>query len=167
MLRQRLLSRLRTLALGGLGFVAISAGAEELRLAVIVNKARPESNLTTRALEKLLLGETKFWENGDQIRILMPPASTSERARQKLFATLLKTHPRDFGHQWQSLVFRGEQSQVPLVLNDERAVAQAVFLSPKAVGIIEADKVSKLAEVVKILTLDGKELDDPSYPLKW
>lgn len=167
MLRQRLLSRLRALALGGLGLVAISAGAEELRLVVIVNKARPESNLTTRALEKILLGESKFWENGDQIKVLMPPASASERARQKLFATLLKTDPRDFGHQWQGLVFRGEHSQAPLVLNDERAVAQAVFVSLKALGIIEADKVSKLAEVVKVLTLDGKALDDPGYVFKW
>jgi hypothetical protein len=166
-LRPRSLSRALALALAVAGLAATSAGAEHLRLVVIVNKARPENDLKSKALEKILLGELKFWENGDRIRLLMPPASTSEPARQKLFAAFLKIDPRDFSQQWRAMVFRGEQSQAPFVLDDERAVVQAVFGSPKTLAIVEADKVSKLAEVARVLTLDGKALDDPGYPLKW
>ena len=161
--------RRHSFAAGLLAVVAFTgvAQADERVLLVVVNKERPEKDIPTSALARIYRGETKFWANNDRIVPFLPPTSGDEGLRRSFLQTVLKMGMRDFQHLWQERLFRGENSQAPLMLPDERAVAQAVFASRSCIGVIEADKVRSLETVVKVLTVDGKAPVDAGYPLKW
>lgn len=161
--------RRHVLTAGLLAAVALTgvAKAEERVLLVIVHKERPENDISMNALARIYRGETKFWANNARILLFLPPASAEEGLRRSFLQSLLKLDMRDFQHLWQERLFRGENSQAPLTLSDDRAVAQAVFSARSGVGVIEADKVVNLEAVVKVVTVDGKAPVDAGYPLKW
>lgn len=160
-------ARLRLAAALVAGVAAASpALAQERRLLVIISRARPETDISQGTLARVFRGEAKFWGN-ERIVVLMPPTSTGEDLRRKFLERVVKLGTRDFELAWRERVFRGEAVRDPLSLPDDRAVANAVFASRHAIGLVEADKVPHLDKVVRVLTVDGKAPEAADYPLRW
>jgi hypothetical protein len=130
---------------------------------VIVNKARPETDIALHRLVRIYLGEMKFWENREAIRPVLP----SPAVRRGFYASVLKLDPRDFDRWWKERVFRGENTFTPIPTLDESQAAQLVFASATAVAVVDPDQSATLGRVVKILTVDGKAYTDPAYRLRW
>ena len=156
------------LALGlGSVLLARSDAGEKVTLVVIVNKARPETDLSSTALGRLYRGESKFWDNEDRVVLFLPPSSLDEALRSRSLSTIAKLNVAEFVRYWQERVFRGENRVAPLTPRDANAAAQAVFGSRSAIAILEAGAVPNLEQVARVLTIDGKTPGSPSYPLSY
>ena len=142
---------------------AVEPQSRERIFVVIVNQARPETDLSREKLVRVFRGETKFWDNREAIRPILP----SPDAREGFISTVLKLSSRDYDRQWKERLFRGENTSVPLQFADDREAAQIVFSSPTALAIVELAKSPNLAKAVKILTVDGKAPSDADYGLRW
>ena len=139
------------------------AQGPERTFVVIVNQARPETDLSREKLVRIFRGDTKFWDTREAIRPILP----SVDAREGFISTVLKLTSRDYDRQWKERLFRGENTVVPLEFADDRQSAQIVFSSPTALAIVDLAKSPNLAKAVKILTVDGKASSDADYRMKW
>lgn len=151
-------------------FLAVLAGTQAAHgeappaLAVVVNKARPESNLTRRELANIYLGEKKFWDGGNPLQPVLPPKSAPD-VKDRFITLLTGLTPAEFGREWEGKVFRGESNHPPVILTTEKETVGYVYMIPNAIAVLPADSVAKYLKVIKVLSIDGKKPGDEGYGL--
>jgi hypothetical protein len=137
-----------------------------LTLAVVVNRQRPETDISQHTLARLFRGEQRFWENGDRVYLVLPPEDIPD-ARAGFLSTVVKLDPRGYAFHWRNLVFRGDVTEQPISPPDERHAVQTVFAERGTIAIVEGSSTKNLDKVAKILTVNGRDREDREYPLRW
>lgn len=156
----------------GLAAAAHAAGQEPAAAAkrvllVIVNKTRQEAGLSKQELAHVFRGDRKFWGDQQKIELLLPAAGMDVEAKTSFLSHVLQLNAAEFARLWQERVFRGESARPPRTPPDDRAAAELVFRSERVVAVVEQGTIKNLADVAKVLAVDGKFPGQPGYPLAW
>jgi hypothetical protein len=148
---------LRLLAL----LLASAAGAAKAAddpLVVIVSKACPVTDIPSRQLRQIFLGDSAATQRAGLVPFNLNPGSTE---RTLFDQVVLEMTPEQAGRYWIDQRIRG-------IIHPPRAVPSSALLHKvvakvgNAIGYIRR---SELSDDVKALTVDGKQVTDPGYPL--
>lgn len=130
-------------------------------IAVVVNAANINDNLSIEDLRKILLGERRFWKGNVQVSLVLRQEGAWERDR--VLAVLLRMTDADFARHWQAKIFRGEATGPPLAVPSNGMATEYVADTPGAISFIVG---KNLRADLKVLRINGKLPGEAGYPLK-
>lgn len=129
-------------------------------IAVIVNEDNTVEDISFDHLRKIFMAEQHLWENGDTIYLLLRETGSPEKAI--MLDVVYRMDAKDLKQFWLGKLYRGEIASFPKTLKSNEAVKRFVAHAPNAIGFIDGRYVDR---TVKILTIDGKSMRAPGYPL--
>lgn len=129
-------------------------------VAVVVHKDNPLEDISLDNLRKICRAEKQFWDGGEKIYLLLRESGSQEKAI--MLKTVYRMDEMELKKFWLAKLFREEIPSFPKTLGSNEAVKRFVAHVPNAIGFIDGQYVD---DTVKVLTIDGKFLQSPGYPL--
>ena len=136
--------------------------APPLRLAVVVSRSNPATNVSLADLRRIYSGALTRWPAGSHIVPVVPDPSSYQG--QMFLRRIVEMTDIDFAQQWIGIVFRGQSPAPPHMARSDSDALLYVSKHQAAIGLVSADRVD---DTVKMLTVDEKQPADRDYPLSW
>jgi hypothetical protein len=131
---------------------------------VVVQEQRAEEDLSPWRVRLLSSGEEPLWENGDRVRLLLPPEDSGETLDR--FHEFLDRSPFELRKIWVDKVFKGEAVALPLRPQTVDDLLQELLADPGGLAILPADAfASGVPDGLKVLSVGGKRAGDVGYAL--
>jgi len=130
-------------------------------VAVVVSPANNTSSLSMGELRKVFNGEKRSWSGGTQVKLLVRPAGTHERAA---LLNLLGMSESEYKQYWTSQIYKGEAQSEPIVLPSNGMQKEALSVYPGAIALVDAAEVKA---GMKVLKIDGHLPGESSYPVHY
>ena len=127
-------------------------------VAVVVNPSNPVSNLTTVALRKLFVADTRTWPGGTPVKLIIRAPGAHER---EVVLRLLHFSEDEYGRYWINQAYRGEGVE-PVAVFSNGMQKEAVAGISGAIALIDA---RDLKPGMKVLKIEGKLPGEEGYPL--
>ena len=140
-------------------FCALSAVAQQVDVAVVVNPENPVNSMTMSQLRKVFAGEKRSWANGQAVRIFVRAEGTPERIT---LLKLLGVSESEYRQYWTAQVFRGEAQVEPVALPSNGMQKEAVATFVGAIVLVAVPDVKPGMKVVKV---NGHLPGEAGYPL--
>lgn len=152
---------MRTLRLAALFLVMMAAArAQAGDVAIIVNPARAEGEVSMVELARIFRLDQQRWKSGDKVDLVV---QLSRSDKQSLVEErIYHMGAEELRRFWLGKVFRGELTAAPRAFSSDASVKDYVAAHPHAVGYIDS---LLLDGSVKALRLDGKRPGEEGYPL--
>jgi ABC-type phosphate transport system substrate-binding protein len=131
-------------------------------IAVIVNPKVTQQSVTESELRKILVGETRFWDDGTSITLLIQAPVSWER--DVLLGEVMEMTEAQYRQFWISKVFRTEVASGPKVVLSNSMAATLISKIPGCVAFVNSDDVPADA---KVLQINGLSPGDEKYPLRF
>jgi ABC-type phosphate transport system substrate-binding protein len=159
-----LTSKQLTLALVFLGCLAgsrlLTAQTEEM--AVVVNKANPVNGLSSGELQRIFMGETKFWNKSNSVvTVIMRAPGAPER--DEVLSVVFRMSEAEYKKYWIGRMNSGEASSVPAEVFANGALQGLIREVPGAIGVVKASEVTS---GVKVLKVDGHLPGESGYSFR-
>lgn len=135
------------------------AAGDSTRSIVVVNASVPEQNITQRILREIILGQRRFWSNGDRIELIIEAGNTP--ARRVFVETLSGMTESQFNHYWTALIFSHRATRPPRAAPDRRLALALVRAIPGALTIVSE---GELPDNVRVVAVDGVLPGSENYP---
>jgi hypothetical protein len=151
----------RTALLGAftaVALVALPTARASAQVAVIVNSANPDEDLSVDRLRRLFLGQATTFSGGGHARLATHTASS-----EKFDNAALGLQRETVRSRWMAMTFRGEATTLPAEYASPDDVKRFVREHADAVAYIPAAEVDAS---VKVLRIDGKRPADSGYLLR-
>lgn len=114
-------------------------------VAVIVNPANGNAQMTEEQVQQLFLGKTSSFPNGTPALPVDQPSSSASNTA--FYEQVVKKSGSQLKAYWTKLVFSGGGTP-PQEVGDDNAVKQIVATNPNAIGYIDSAKVDASIKVV-------------------
>ncbi len=131
-------------------------------IVVIVNPGVPQDSLSEEELGKILLGETRFWDSGGSITLLIQAPVSWER--DVLLGKVMQMSEAQYRQFWISKVFRAEVASGPKVVLSNEMAGTLISKIPGAMGFVGDDEVP---DGVKVMKINGLLPGDANYPFRF
>lgn len=131
------------------------------KLAIIVNKDNPISDLTFAELRRIFKAEKLKWPNGKAITLVMRSAECDERAT--FLKLVYDMNELEYSKYFIHEEFSKGLSNLPKNLSSSIGVKKFIFNVPAAIGYVSEDE---LDDTVKSLLINGIPFNGEGYPLK-
>ncbi|MEZ5441321.1 MAG: hypothetical protein R3F15_07520 [Lysobacterales bacterium] len=131
-------------------------------MVVVVNSQVSEEDISEGDLRKILVGETRFWQDGTSITLLIQAPVSWER--DVLLGKIMEMTEAQYRQFWISKVFRTEVASGPKVVLSNSMAATLIGKIPGCVAFFDSDEVPDGA---KTLRINGLTPDDENYPLRF
>lgn len=141
-----------------LGVLALPTASVDAQLAVVVNPAHAEDNISTDRLKRLFLGQASTFSSGGHAALALHLPSSP-----KFDTQLLGFRQEVVRARWMAMAFRGETTALPPEYPGADEVRKFVREHPEAIAYLPLADVDA---TVKVLRIDGKGPTDPGYPLR-
>ena len=138
----------------------VGAGEAKTRLAIIVSKDSPVSDISFYELKRLYLGEQI---NASGKRLLPLNLTPSSRERGAFDRTVLNMSPEAIARYWVDRKIRGD-SGPPKAIEPLDLLQRVVGRLDGAIGYAP---VNELRPELKAIRIDGKAPGDNGYPLEF
>ena len=122
----------------------LSAPSFAHHMAVVTHRDNPVQNLSSNELARILEGETKKWNDGQTITLILHKSSSDEDG------TIQRICKKSSA---QRKAFLLKHKDAIRWVNSDADVIEAVATTPGAVGLVEAHSINDRIAVIKI---DGK-----------
>jgi ABC-type phosphate transport system substrate-binding protein len=133
-----------------------------VELAIIVNKANPNDNLSFSELREYFLAERGNWSNGPgKVRVIMREPGGAER--EVVLRLIYDMTEKDFNSYFLGKKFRGEVLEEPRLRSSTPDMIRTISNLQGAIGYVRADEVDAS---VKVIRVDGRAPGDSGYRLK-
>lgn len=137
---------------------ASTAGA---KVAIVVNPATPEDDLSLEDVRKIFLGDRQFWTSKSRIVLLVRAPVASER--DVVLRSIYQMSEGQFRQYWIAKIFRAEITTGPKIVYSTEMTNELIPAIPGSIGFIDAAKVRP---GVKVLRVNGKLPEENGYPLQ-
>lgn len=129
------------------------------RLVVVVHASVPVENLSMIELREIILGQRRFWPNGERIELVVEASASP--ARQAFVEKISGMTEAKFQHYWTSLIFSHKATRPPRNAPDRRLALALVNAVPGALALVEE---GALPDNVKVISVDGQFAGASGYP---
>lgn len=136
------------------------ATAHAADVAIVVNSRNPTSDVSAAELNRMLRLETRHWQSGGRIYLILLESGTREK--NVLLRRLYRMDDAELRQYWLGKVYSGEIASYPRVVASAAAVKKIVSQAPNALGFIDAAEADAS---VKVLRIDGRRPGDSGYLL--
>ncbi len=147
----------------------VSAEPVSGTVVVIVNHEFPHDSVSSAELADYFSGATPFLPNRARVQPVMAPPEIDE-VNTRFLHVILRTTQRDFRHDWEARVYRGETTLRPIQARSVVEAARAVIYHPNTMAMIDSASLSTLptefSRGYKILKIDGTAPEDSLYPIR-
>lgn len=151
--------------LQGSGLAASATGGPDRTvLAVVINDAHPEADLSLAELRRIYLGEQRFWSDGTPIHGVLPPQQPAGLS-EAFIRGFLGLSPNEFWRRWKSNAFRGLNNRTPRSLSTAPSTLRVIFRSKVPIAVVPFESLPENAAGLRILSVDGRRPGEPGYPL--
>jgi phosphate transport system substrate-binding protein len=134
----------------------------QVELAIIVNKANPNDNLSFSELREYFLAEKGNWSSGaGKVRVIMREPGDPER--EAVLRLIYDMNEKDFNSYFLGKKFRGEILEEPRLRTSTPDMIKTISNVPGAIGYVRADEVDAS---VKVIRVDGLAPGDAGYKIK-
>ncbi len=155
---------MKTLILGSIVLVCLFGSvttSTAQTIAVIVHKSSSLSNLSLAELKTYFKLESQFWKNNERVQAAI--LSYEKPESLKFNAVVYELPGEGIKKLWIQKIFRGQIKEAPKLQKTEEDMLKFVASNTGAIGFVSADKVDAS---VKVITIDGAAIKDPTYKLK-
>jgi ABC-type phosphate transport system substrate-binding protein len=134
----------------------------QMELAIIVNKANPNDNLSFSELREYFMAERNNWSSGaGKVRVIMREPGGPERTT--VLRLIYDMNEKDFNSYFLGKKFRGEILEEPRLRSSTPDMIKTISNLPGAIGYVRADEVDAS---VKVIRVDGLAPGDAGYRIK-
>ena len=134
----------------------------QMELAIIVNKANPNDNLSFSELREYFKAERNNWASGaGKVRVIMREPGIAER--EAVLRLIYDMNEKDFVSYFLEKKFRGEILEEPRLRTSTPDMIKTISNLPGAIGYVRADEVDAS---VKVIRVDGLAPGDAGYRIK-
>ncbi len=130
-------------------------------VAIVVSPDVPVDDLSFSEVRQLFLGERQFWNS--RLRVVLLVRAPVAPERTVVLRSIYQMSEAQFRQYWISKVFRADISAGPKIVYSTEMTNELVNAIPGAVAFIDA---SQIPRGMKVLKIDGKQPNDPKYPLR-
>ena len=130
-------------------------------IAVIGHPDISTDDISFQDLRKILLGDKKFWSDGETITLLVQAPVARERS--VLLQKVYNMSEVQFRQYWISKIFRAEVTSGPKVVLSNDMAFDLVKVIPGAVALVNANQVP---QGVKVFKIDGLLPKSNQYRLR-
>jgi ABC-type phosphate transport system substrate-binding protein len=144
------------LVVWGLAFLCAAACTSAAKqMAVIVNQGNGIQDLTATEITKIFKCDTRRWDNGNTITVVVRDPSTPEM--ELLLSRIYRTTPEELRN------FIATHRGAIVVVDSNEGMLNAVRTIPGAIGLVDVFLINK---EVKVLKIDGKLPVEYGYILR-
>jgi ABC-type phosphate transport system substrate-binding protein len=142
------------------GSSTLKAQSEDV--AVVVNKQNPVNGVSSTELQRMFMGEMKFWsKSNNAVTVIMRAPGAPER--DMALKVVFRMSEAEYKKYWIGRVNSGEASSAPAEVFASGALQGLVREIPGAIGLV---KTSEVRSPLKVLKVDGRLPGDPGYNLR-
>lgn len=120
--------------------ISVQAG-----IAVVVHPNNANASLSQEDVEKLFLGKSKSFPNGNAASVV--DQTTASASRTGFYEKVIKKNSTQLKAYWTKIVFTGKGTP-PKEIGDDAAIKSHVAASPDAIGYIDSSAVDGSVKVV-------------------
>ena len=131
-------------------------------LAVIVNSGVPQESVSEEELGQILLGDTRFWDGGGLITLLIQAPVSWER--DTVLGKIMQMSEPQYRQFWISKVFRAEVASGPKVVLSNEMAGILVSKIPGAMAFVDDGEIPMDTKVLKV---NGLLPGESGYPLNF
>jgi ABC-type phosphate transport system substrate-binding protein len=149
-------------AAAGLMAVAVAAARPALAgdVAIIVNRAHGQDQITMKELERIFRLDQQRWRSGDKVELVLQVSASDKEA--VVHDRIYHMGAEELRKYWLGKVFRGELTAAPRAFSSDASVKTFVAGNAQAIGYIDS---VLLDDTVKVLSIDGKRPGEAGYAL--
>jgi hypothetical protein len=140
--------------------VAAAARARAGDVAIIVNPAQAEGEVSMGELARIFRLDQQRWRSGEKVDLVVQLSRSDKQSVVE--ERIYHMGAEELRRFWLGKVFRGELTATPRAFSSDASVKDYVAAHPHAVGYIDS---LLLDESVKALRVDGKRPGEEGYPL--
>jgi hypothetical protein len=152
-------SSLRAILLAGLCCFCLAQ--ERVRIAVVVNPGNPARDISLPALRDFFQCEKLYWRTGERAMVFARQPGSPEH--QVMLHAIYSMNQTDYEKLWVIKQMRGETLCRVTELPSKGIVLEGLRAYPGAITLV---RESDLTPEMKVLTVNGKNLQDSDYPLQ-
>jgi hypothetical protein len=134
---------------------------DRARVAVVVNQGNPARDITLPALRDFFQCEKLYWRTGERAMVFTRQVGSPEH--QVMLRAVYKMNQSDYEKLWVMKQMRGETSCRITELPSKGIVQEGLRTYPGAIALV---RDSDLTPDMKVLTVNGKFMQDADYPLQ-
>jgi hypothetical protein len=147
------------LLLAGTCFLCLSQQGP--RIAVVVNRENPATDISLPALRDFFQCEKSYWRTGQRAMAFTRQPGSPEH--EMMLQTIYRMTQAEYENFWVMKQIRGESSCRVTELPSKGIVLEGVRSYAGAIALVrDAD----LSPEMKVLSVNGKHLQDADYPLQ-
>jgi len=147
------------------GTVAGSAAAADA-VAVVINRARAEKNVSRLDILAIFNGNAQYWGDRSEISVILPPAS--DLLANLVFYKFLGSSSSKLRSKWTAAVAQGRANRPPVQPKDARDALDRLVRIPAGIAVMSLSEVQGYpdsANLFTILTIDGLKPGEQGYAL--
>jgi len=131
------------------------------RIAVVVNPANPATDISLPSLRDFFQCEKSYWRGGQRAMAFTRQPGSPEY--QVMLQAVYRMHQAEYQQFWVMKQMRGESSCRVTELPSKGIMLEGLRSYPGAIALL---RDSDVTPEMKVLTVDGKRVQDANYPLK-
>jgi ABC-type phosphate transport system substrate-binding protein len=135
-------------------------GAVAADVAVVINPANPERDLSETELARIFRLERQHWKAGGRVYLVLRESGAPQK--DLVLRHLYRMNDLELKQFWLGKLYRGEIASVPRVVSSDAMVKRIVAQAPNAIGFIDA---GALDGTVKVLRIAGRRPGESGYLL--
>jgi ABC-type phosphate transport system substrate-binding protein len=135
-------------------------GAVAADVAVVINPANPEGDLSETELARIFRLERQHWKAGGRVYLVLRESGAPQK--DLVLRHLYRMNDLELKQFWLGKLYRGEIASFPRVVSSDAMVKRIVAQAPNAIGFIDA---GALDGTVKVLRIAGRRPGESGYLL--
>jgi len=129
-------------------------------VAVVVNRANPESDVSVVELARIFRLDRKHWPGGGRVYLVLREAGAPPK--EIVLDRLYRMNNLELKQFWLGKLYSGEIASFPRLASSDALVKHIVSQAPNAVGFVDAASVD---DSVKVLRIAGRLPGEKGYLL--
>ena len=114
---------------------------------IIVSKDNNITELSSKDLREIFLGDKITWKNGKRIQVAIVVKS---EAQNEFLKNVVKKSPLQFSLHWKKLIFTGKASPIRIFKNCE-VLKEFIYSNSFSIGIITRNETDPFIKEIKVI----------------
>ena len=145
--------------------ISLSLGIEKLhaQIAVVVNSNHHMESIAMAELNRIFLGEITRWKNEN---ITLIDHKYKSNTTKNFFNRVCGLSQSKVRLKWIGKMLNGDFQTLPVKLASDAEILKFVSETPGAIGFVDSESLDHITDLVKVLKIDGKAVNDPKYSIR-
>ncbi len=114
-------------------------------------------------LNRIFLGEITRWKKEN---VTLIDHKYKSNTTKNFFNRVCGLSQSKVRLKWIGKMLNGDFQTLPVKLASDAEILKFVSETPGAIGFVDSESLDHITDLVKVLKIDGKAVNDPKYPMR-